>query len=322
MTEIRRISIVLPVFNEEGNLTHLLAELELVRERLRPLEVELIFVDDGSVDGSRDLLRTAAAERPGVTAIFFRRNEGQTAAIRCGIRRATGDVIVLMDTDLQNDPADIPHLLEKIREGYSCVSGWRKDRQDPYWSRILPSNIANAIIAWLTGVPLHDYGCSLKAYQREILQGIHLYGEMHRFIPAYASWEGARITELVVNHRPRTSGRSKYGLGRTFKVILDLLVMKFLFSYFGRPMHFFGTVGIASFVIGTAAEIAAVILRVTGVHLVQTPLPTVGAMFIIVGVQFVLFGLIGEVLMRTYYESRRDPSDPYAISEIVRHDAA
>lgn len=299
-----RISIVIPVFEEEGSLPTLFGELRAVAAKMPSVECEFLFVDDGSRDGSAALIRAFAAEDPRAKGIFFRRNFGQTAAMSCGIKAATGDVIIPMDADLQNDPADIPKFLSKIDEGYSCVSGWRKDRKDDLLLRKIPSWAANALISTLTGVVLHDYGCSLKAYRRDVIQDVELYGEMHRFIPAYAAWSGARVTEIVVNHRARRFGVSKYGISRVFKVALDLIVVKFLTRYFDKPMHFFGAVGFVSLFLGIVAEVAAVALRFMGLHLVETPLPIVGAMFVIVGVQFILFGLLSEVLMRTYYESR------------------
>lgn len=316
---IQSISIIIPVYNEEGNVRRLKEEICAVLPQLGPMRTEVILVDDGSRDQSRAMLRAIAQEDPRFKVVLFKRNYGQTAAMACAIRMATGEVIVPMDADLQNDPADIPMLLEKMREGYSCVSGWRKNRKDAFLNRTLPSWVANALIAHLTKVHIHDYGCTLKAYRKEVLDDLELYGEMHRFIPAYAVWVGAKITEIPVNHRPRMAGESKYGLSRTLKVILDLLVFKYLTTYGSRPIHFFGSVGFVSLALGGTAEIAAIILRLYGLHLVQTPLPTVGAMFIIVGVQFILFGLIAEMLMRTYYESgsRR----PYAIKETINlHD--
>jgi glycosyltransferase involved in cell wall biosynthesis len=300
----RSVSIVVPVFNEAGSLPQLHLELKREAEKRSDLTFEFMFVDDGSTDGSAKILRELCASDVQVKAVFLRRNFGQTAAMSCGIKLANGDVIIPMDADLQNDSEDIPKFLEKIAEGYSCVSGWRKERKDDLMLRKIPSWLANALISRFTGVSLHDYGCSMKAYTRDIIQGVELYGEMHRFIPAYATWSGARVTEIVVNHRARIHGVSKYGISRVFKVLLDLIVVKFLIKYFNKPMHFFGAIGFMSLTLGGIAELAAVILRLRGLHLVETPLPTVGAMFIIVGVQFMLFGLMAEVLMRTYYESK------------------
>jgi glycosyltransferase involved in cell wall biosynthesis len=312
--QISSISIVIPIFNEEGNVLRLHEQLSAVMDQLAPLTSEVIFVDDGSTDRSRALLREITTRDPRCKAVFFLRNYGQTAAMSCGIRLATGDVIIPMDGDLQNDPADIPRLLEKIREGYSCVSGWRKDRKDAFWNRRLPSVMANRIISWMTGVNIHDYGCSLKAYRSDILKDVQLYGEMHRFIPAYAAWIGARVTEIEVNHRERTAGISKYGLSRVFKVMLDLIVVKYLTRYFNRPMHFFGAAGMASLGLGALALGSAVYLKLADIrHFVETPLPVIGTMFVVLGVQFILSGLLAEVLMRTYYEGTG--SRPYTVKE-------
>ncbi len=312
---IRSISVVVPIYNEEGSLPLLYEELVAVANRLPEIRMEFILVDDGSKDKSVDIIRSLGQKDSRVKGVFFKRNFGQTAAMSCGIKTATGDLIIPMDGDLQNDPADIPKFLEKINEGYSCVSGWRKDRKDDLFFRKLPSWIANGIISVMTGVHLHDYGCSLKAYSRDIIQDVELYGEMHRFIPAYAVWSGAKVTEIVVNHRARRFGVSKYGLSRIFKVMLDLIVVKFLTNYFNKPMHFFGAIGFLALGIGGLAEMAAIVLRFYGIHLVQTPLPIVGAMFVIVGVQLILFGLMAEVLMRTFYESKGRRA--YAIRETV-----
>jgi glycosyltransferase involved in cell wall biosynthesis len=310
------VSIIIPVFNEEGNLEQLYNELQAVAQSLSGLSFEFIFVDDGSIDQSSEILRRFAGADPRVKAVLFQRNFGQTAAMSCGIKMATGEVIIPMDGDLQNDPADIPKLLDSIHKGYSCVSGWRKERKDALVLRKLPSWLANAIISYMTGVHLHDYGCSLKAYRREIIQGVELYGEMHRFIPAYAAWQGAKVTEIPVNHRPRVHGVSKYGINRVFKVILDLIVLKFLTRYFNKPMHFFGAVGFVSAFTGAALWVLAVWYKLFGNKgFVQTPLPEVGALFIIVGVQCVLFGLIAEVLMRVYYEGQQ--KTPWQIREIL-----
>lgn len=311
---VKSISVVIPVLNEEGSLPTLFEELKAVATTLSGMVFEFLFIDDGSVDGSVALLRSFAQQDSRVKVIVFRRNFGQTAAMSCGIQAATGDVIIPMDADLQNDPADIPKFLEKIDEGFSCVSGWRKQRQDGFVLRLLPSWVANWIISAMTGVKLHDYGCSLKAYRRSIIQDVELYGEMHRFIPAYAAWSGAKVMEITVNHRARKFGVSKYGLSRIFKVILDLIVVKFLTNYFNKPIHFFGAAGFVFLFIGGLSELIAIIYKLTGTKdFVQTPLPVIGAMFIIVGVQFVLFGLLSEVLMRTYYAARQ--AKPYSIRE-------
>ncbi|MDD5438198.1 MAG: glycosyltransferase family 2 protein [Patescibacteria group bacterium] len=315
MPEIKSVSVVIPVFNEVENLPILNDQLVASADGLPSLSFEFIYVDDGSKDGSVEALRKLASD-PRVKIVVFNRNTGQTAAMSCGIKSATGDVIIPMDADLQNDPADIPRFLEKINEGYSCISGWRKNRKDTLVLRKIPSWTANSIISWMTGVHLHDYGCSMKAYLREIIQGVELYGEMHRFIPAYAAWSGAKVTEIVVNHRPRVHGISKYGISRVFKVVLDLIVVKFLTKYFNKPMHFFGAAGFISLFLGVLSELIAIVYKIAGLKdFVQTPLPTIGAMFLIVGVQFILFGLVAEVLMRTYYESQG--STPFHIKEKI-----
>lgn len=318
MSSIKSVSVVLPVYNEQENLPILIEELRVVARGLPGLQWEWIFVDDGSRDEGLRLLNEAAKSDDRVKVVSFARNFGQTAAMSCAIRLAKGDVIIPIDADLQNDPADIPRFLARLDEGFDCVSGWRRDRKDALWSRKVPSWLANRLISWITDVHIHDYGCTLKAYRSQLIQGLNLYGEMHRFIPAYAAWTGGRISEIVVNHRERVHGHSKYGLSRIFKVQLDLLVVMFLTRYFNRPMHFFGTVGFAAFALGIVAEITAIFLRFGGLHLVQTPLPIVGAMFIIVGTQFILFGLMAEVLMRTYYESGQ--TKPYAIRTMLNLD--
>ncbi len=317
--QIRSVSIIIPVFNEAESLAVLHSELADASAKLPDIAFEFLFIDDGSKDASAEVIRRLVRQDQRVKAVFFARNFGQTAAMSCGIKSASGDVIIPMDADLQNDPADIPLFLAKINEGYSCVSGWRKNRQDDVFVRTIPSRIANSLISFMTGVHLHDYGCSMKAYRREIIQGVELYGEMHRFIPAYAVWSGATITEIVVNHRARKFGVSKYGLSRIPKVILDLLVVKFLTGYFNKPIHFFGTAGFLSLALGLAAIIAALIYKLAGLKdFVQTPLPVIGAMLIIVGFQLTLFGLLSEVLMRTYYESKG--SKPYQIRDKVNFD--
>ncbi len=314
MKEIKSVSVVIPVYQEKESLPILIGELQAVAAKMPQVSWEFIFVDDGSTDDGADVLKSAAAKDARIRVAIFSRNYGQTAAMSCGISMAAGDVIIPMDADLQNDPADIPLFLKKIEEGYTCVSGWRKDRKDLMLSRRLPSRIANGLISWMTGVHLHDFGCSLKAYRREIIQDVALYGEMHRFIPVYAAWIGGKVTEVVVNHRSRRYGKSKYGLSRVFKVLLDLLVIKFLLRYFTRPMHFFGLAGFASLALGFLAEAVAVYYKLTGLKsFVATPLPTIGVMFIVVGIQFILTGLIAEVLMRTYFETQK--KKPYSIKE-------
>lgn len=310
------LSLIIPVYNEEGNLPILYKKLRGVLANLAK-SYEIIFIDDGSTDKSFERLKKLADEDKNVRIIRFSRNFGQTAAISAGIEHSSGEVLVFMDADLQNDPEDIPLLLKKIEEGYDVVSGWRKNRQDKFFSRILPSWLANKMISFITGVHLHDYGCTLKAYKRGVIKDIHLYGEMHRFIPAYAAMtHGAKIAELPVRHHPRQFGKSKYGLSRTIKVILDLLVVKFLSGYFTKPMHFFGGVGSAAFFIGLAAGLIAIYLKFAGIRdFVATPLPIFSALFLILGVQFVLMGLLAEIIIRTYHESQNKPT--YLIKEKV-----
>src|SRR3990170_346234 len=261
------VSVVIPIFNERENLPPL---YQALRDALGGRKVELVFVDDGSTDGSRqELERLARTDPARVRVVELRRNFGQTAAIAAGIDHSQGEVIVLIDADLQNDPADIPMMLDKIAEGYDVVSGWRIRRKDSFLTRTLPSRMANSLISWVTGVPLHDYGCTLKAYRREVLRGFRLYGEMHRFIPAYAGWVGARIIEVPVQHHPRAHGKTKYGLERTLKVFLDLLTVKFLVSYANKPIYLFGGTGIAlilpSFVVLAALLVRRVWLGSSGV---------------------------------------------------------
>jgi glycosyltransferase involved in cell wall biosynthesis len=278
---------------------------------------EVVYVDDGSQDNSLQVLEELASQDPVHTCVVaLRRNYGQTAAIAAGIDHATGEIIVLLDADLQNDPADIPHMLEKIEEGYDVVSGWRKDRKDTFVTRTLPSRIANWLISTVTGVHLHDYGCTLKAYRREILTEFRLYGEMHRFIPAYAHSVGAKITEMAVNHHERKYGQTKYGLMRTFKVILDLMTVKFLLSYANKPIYLFGGMGFALIVISLGTLFALAVRRVWWkIDALSSPFFPVSAMFLIMGFQSILMGLIAELLVRTYHESQRKPT--YTIRRVI-----
>lgn len=299
-----RLSIVVPIFNEEENIRSLYERLSAVVSQIgRPYEI--IAVDDGSRDRSYAILGEVALRDPCLRVVRLRRNFGQTAGFAAGFDRARGEVIVTIDADLQNDPADIPRLLEKLDEGYDVVSGWRKNRQDAFLSRTLPSRIANGLISWSTGVALHDYGCSLKAYRRDVLENIQLYGELHRFIPAIASWQGVAVAEIPVNHAPRTAGKSKYGIGRTLRVVLDLLTVRFLLSYSTRPMQIFGLFGLLSILLGSLASgYLAVLKLLTGAELANRPLLLLGVLLIILGVQFISIGLIGELIVRVYYESR------------------
>jgi glycosyltransferase involved in cell wall biosynthesis len=302
--EAPEVSIFLPVYNEEPNLLPLHAKLD---EALKTLDrsAEIVYVDDGSTDGSLKILREIAELDPRVRVVALRRNYGQTAAMAAGIDAASGRVLIPMDADLQNDPADITRLLKKLDEGYDVVSGWRKNRKDKMITRKIPSMMANRLISWIGGVPLHDYGCSLKAYRRESLQDVRLYGEMHRFIPIYASWAGARVTEIPVEHHARTMGKSKYGLSRTLKVVFDLMTIKFMASYQTKPIYVFGSFGMFAFAISFVAGLYAVFLKIFHkADFVQTPLPILTIVMFAVGVQFLLMGLLAEMLVRTYHESQ------------------
>jgi glycosyltransferase involved in cell wall biosynthesis len=303
------LSLIIPVYNEEENLPLLYNAID---QALTPLKNtwEVIFVDDGSRDRSFDALRSLVEKDPEhVRVLSFRRNFGQTAAIAAGIDHACGDIIVLMDADMQNDPADIPMLLAKLDEGYDLVSGWRKDRKDNRLTRTLPSNLANGLISWTTGVHLHDYGCTLKAYRRDALEGFRLYGEMHRFIPVFAHSIGANITEVPVQHHPRKFGKAKYGLERTLKVLLDLLTVKFLLSYSHKPIRLFGGAGFILMAVA-AVDLLYLFIRRTfwGVPVFTSPLLQIGVMLFIMGFQSILMGLIAELLARTYHESQQKPT--------------
>ncbi len=308
------LSLIVPVYNEEENLP-LLYDAVLAAAEQFPQPWELVLVDDGSQDRSPEILRALAQRDPDhVRVVMLRRNFGQTAAIAAGIDHARGDIIVLLDADLQNDPADIPKLLAKLDEGYDVVSGWRKHRQDPFWTRVLPSRLANWLISTVTGVPLHDYGCTLKAYRREVLREFRLYGEMHRFIPAYAAAVGARIAEVEVTHHPRRYGQSKYGLNRILKVLLDLITVKFLLAYFHKPIYLFGGLGFVLAGLGSAMLLFVLVRRIWwGISALQSPFFQTGLMFVILGFQAVLMGLIAELLVRTYHETQDKPT--YVVRE-------
>jgi glycosyltransferase involved in cell wall biosynthesis len=314
------ISVVIPVYNEVEALPGLYRALAEALDRL-PRSAEIIFTDDGSSDGSADRLDAIAETDPRVRVLHMSRNYGQTAALMAAIQNSSGDVVIPMDGDGQNDPADIPRLLEKLAEGFDVVSGWRVAREDNTLTRRLPSIVANWLISTLLRVPLHDYGCTLKAYRREVLEDVRLYGEMHRFIPIYAAWEGARVTEIGVNHHPRRFGKSKYGIGRIARVLLDLLIVYFIDRAFDRPIQFFGKLGLAFFVLSVAAFGWALVLKYAwGVTLIQTPLPLLAATIGLSGVLFLLLGIIAEVQARIYYEARGRP--PYKIRRIVQQVAS
>src|SRR5438477_93211 len=315
-----QISVVIPLFNEEENVRALLEELFAELAKLGR-SFEVICVDDGSRDRTFQELSRIAAERRELRVIRFRLNFGQTAAMSAGIESARGDVIVPMDGDLQNDPADIGKLLGQLDAGSDVVSGWRRNRKDREFGRKLPSRIANRLISAISGVRLHDYGCSLKAYKRDVLRDVKLYGEMHRFIPIYAAWQGARVTEMEVNHRARRAGKSKYGLARTFKVVLDLLVVKFLASYATKPIYVFGGFGLFSWLCAGTSFFWALYYKLTGEKdFVETPLPLVTVMFTLVGALSLLMGLLAELVIRTYYESQN--KRPYLVAEELNEPVA
>jgi glycosyltransferase involved in cell wall biosynthesis len=297
------LSLFLPVLDEEENLRPMHAKIQSALDALGRT-AEVIYVDDGSTDKSLSILREIAAEDERVRVISLRRNYGQTAAMSAGIDAAKGNILIPMDADLQNDPADIKRLLDKLDEGYDVVSGWRKNRQDKLISRRIPSQIANRLISWIGGVHLHDYGCSLKAYRRDVIQDVRLYGEMHRFIPIYASWAGARVTEIPVDHHARTMGKSKYGISRTVKVVFDLMTIKFMASYGTKPIYVFGTFGMIAFLLAAIAGVWAVVLKFDGVSFILTPLPVITVVMLAISVQFFLMGLLAELLVRTYHESQ------------------
>lgn len=298
------LSVVIPVYNEARGLPELVERLESVLSGF-DFESEVIFVDDGSRDDSAKVLEALAAKRPWMKVILLRRNYGQTTAIQMGIQHSQGEVIVLMDSDLENDPADIPRLLAKLEEGYDVVSGWRKERwKGQFLTRKLPSILANSLISYLSGVHLHDYGCTLKAYRREVIAPVRLYGRMHRFIPIYAKWEGGRITELPVSYQPRKYGRSNYGMMRVVSVLLDLVLIVFLDRYLQRPIQFFGGVGLVSILLGIGTFGWALYYKLAKLKdFVETPLPIFTGLFISIGVVLLLIGILAELLVRVYYES-------------------
>lgn len=306
------VSVVIPLYNEEENV-------EILNERLTATmkevgDYEIVYVDDGSIDGTLRLLEQIQAKDDNVVVLSLRRNFGQTAAFAAGFDFARGDVVVTMDGDLQNDPTDIPKLLEAIKD-YDLVSGWRKKRQDSF-SRTFPSKMANWLISKVTGVRLHDYGCSLKAYRREVVKNLKLYGEMHRFIPAVASWYGVRIAEIETTHHPRLRGKSKYGISRTIKVLLDLVTVKFLQSFSTKPIQFFGPLGLFFGLAGTMISFYLTAAKIfKGIDIGGRPLLLLGALLIIVGIQFIGMGLLGEMIVRVYHESQKKPI--YALKKIL-----
>ena len=310
------LSIVIPVFNEEENVPLLAEE---IRRALDPqgIAYEVVAVDDGSTDGTWAQLESVRAQDPRWVLVGLRRNFGQTAAMSAGFDHARGDVIVTLDGDLQNDPADIPRLLALTKD-HDVVSGWRKHRQDPFLSRRLPSMLANWLISRVTGVRLHDYGCTLKAYRREVVEHLRLYGEMHRFIPAIASWMGISLAEVETHHRPRRFGRSKYGIARTLRVILDLITVKFLLSFATKPIQFFGLLGLLAAGVGIVIGSYLTVLKLAfGAQIGGRPLLFLGILLILVGVQLVVMGLLGEMLVRVYHESQRKPI--YMVKRVLGH---
>ncbi len=311
------LSVSIPIYNEEENLPILYERLKKALSKCTR-SYEIIFVNDGSSDRSWEIIKELVKKDPHVVGVNFRRNYGQTAAMSAGFEVARGDIIVTMDGDLQNDPEDIPKLLEKLEEGYDIVSGWRKDRKDSFISRTLPSRIANWLISKVTGVHLHDYGCSLKAYKAEIAKELDFYGEMHRFLPALAKPLGAKVTEIPVKHHPRMYGKSKYGISRTFKVILDLFLVKFLLDYRTKPLRVFGGTGLVLASIGFIMLLYLVIIKLMGHDIGQRPLLMFAVLFILTGIILISTGITAELITRTYYESQG--KRPYIIKEIITHD--
>jgi len=312
-----RLSVVIPVYNERECLQPLYRSLSEVLDSMHT-SFEIVFVDDGSTDGSSDILDELVEQDPCVRVIRFRRNFGQTAALSGGFDHARGQVIVTMDADGQNDPADIPLLVKKLDEGCDVVNGWRKNRKDPWLLRKVPSRSANILISLLTGVPIRDFGCTLKAYRRWIVQELAIYGEMHRMIPVLAHFMGARITEVEVRHHNRPGGKSKYSIGRALNVVLDLFTLKFFLGYFTRPLHFFGLIGALSFLVGMLSFGAVIYMKFAqGFNMTGNPFLSLGVLCVIVGTQLVMLGLLGEITVRTYFESQDKPV--YVIKEIREH---
>ncbi len=299
------ISIVIPIYNEEANIAKL---AESILKALSGIEYEVLFINDGSTDNSEKEIQAISKSNAHIKLINLRRNYGQTAAIQAGFDHSKGNIVIPMDGDLQNDPKDIPMLIEKINEGYDVVSGWRKIRSDKKFTRIIPSKIANMLISKISGIHLHDYGCTLKAYRKDILNDIKLYGEMHRFIPIYASWEGAKVTEVAVHHHPRTAGKTKYGLSRIPRVILDLLVIRFFDKSLDRPIHLFGQFGLLMFLIAFLLFLLAIFLKIfMNISFILTPLPLLVVFFSMSGLLCIFIGLVAEIQSRIYFEARDRP---------------
>ena len=310
------LSIIIPIYNEQQSIPQLIEKVAHVLDDV-PCNYEIICIDDGSQDGSTEILRELAQQSKNLKAIILRRNYGQTPAMAAGFKYAQGKIIVTLDGDLQNDPADIPRLVSKLAEGYDLVSGWRKHRQDDVLTRLIPSKIANWIIGKLTGVHLHDYGCSLKAYRAELVADMNLYGELHRFLPALAYIEGARITELPVRHHSRPFGQSKYGLGRTFRVMMDLFTVVFMKKFLTRPMHVFGLVGLGLMILGIISGGYLTVIKLLGEDIGNRPLLILAVLLTLTGVQLFSFGLLAELMMRTYHESQKRPI--YRVREVIGH---
>jgi glycosyltransferase involved in cell wall biosynthesis len=309
------LSIVIPVMNEEENIESLLSQLESKLNSLGK-NYEIIVIDDGSKDRTYEILKRLHQEIKGLKVVRFPANFGQTAALAAGFDYAKGDIVITMDGDLQNDPEDIPKLLEKLEEGYDVVSGWRRKRKDPLLTRRIPSSVANKLISIITGVHLHDYGCTLKAYRKEIIRNIELYGQMHRFIPALAKWVGAKIAEVEVRHHRRKYGKSKYGMSRVLGVILDLITVRFLLTYSTRPIQIFGLVGLISGLIGFGLSLYLTIQRqFFGIPLANRPMLLLAIFLIFIGIQFISMGLLGEMQVRTYHESQNKPI--YVVKEVL-----
>ena len=309
------ISVVIPIYNEEGNILPLFNDLQSVLEK-SDRKYEVILIDDGSRDKTFENLLKVHKKNKKFKIIKLRRNFGQTQAMKAGFEYASGEIIITMDADLQNDPEDIPKILEKMEEGYDIVSGWRKNRKDKMVTRRVPSIIANKIISGLFGVKLHDFGCTLKAYRKEVIENIELYGEMHRYIPALASWMGIKVAEIPVNHRQRQSGKAKYGISRTIRVILDIITIKFLLTYSKKPMQIFGLIGVVAALIGAIITIWLIVQRVFFDQPLSTrPLFILSISMIFIGAQLITMGLLGEVMMRTYHEGAGKPT--YVIKEII-----
>ncbi|WP_333783944.1 glycosyltransferase family 2 protein [Thermocrinis sp.] len=312
------LSVVIPAYNEEENVPILYEKLKKVLDSLGE-DYEVIFVDDGSTDSTFDILKKLATKDKKVKVLRFKRNYGQTAALSAGFEHAKGEVIITLDADLQNDPEDIPTLLEKLKEGYHIVSGWRKDRKDPFLSRKLPSMIANWLISKITGVHLHDYGCTLKAYKAEVVKDLELFGDMHRFLPALTKRKGAKITEVPVRHHPRIYGRSKYGIGRTVRVLLDIMLVKFLNEYINKPLYMFGSIGFFLLIAGLVALLYLLFLKIFLEESIGgRPLLILSVLSILAGVQLISTGLIAELLIRIYYQTK--DTKPYVVQDKINVD--